>query len=447
MRLTFCGGAGAVTGANYLLETGKNKILIDCGLLQGSAENNRRNFDDFVYNPKEIDAVILTHAHLDHCGRLPWLYHHGFRGRIIGTAPTKDLTKLILLDSERIWRKQEPHLLKLFNLADVNGVLGLFEGFDYHQKVELGQDLSCEFKDAGHILGSTIVKVDALGQTIIFSGDLGNPPTPLLRDPEIVETADYLVIESAYGDRLHQSRQECQDEFENLIEDTVAKAGILMMPVFTIERAQELLYELNNLVEQKRIPAVPMFLDSPLAIEATQVYQRYRQYFNPEAKQLARSDNDIFAFPGLRSTETKEESKQINQVSPPKIILAGSGMSEGGRICYHELHYLSNANNTLLVLGYQAEGTLGRKLVDGQAKVMIFGSPVIVRARVVVLDGFSAHADQAGLVRWTAAIAKPIKKIFIVQGEKQASQVLGRTISDCLGISTVAPVTNQAFEL
>ncbi|PJE58745.1 MAG: hypothetical protein COU83_02215, partial [Candidatus Portnoybacteria bacterium CG10_big_fil_rev_8_21_14_0_10_40_22] len=240
MRLTFCGGARSVTGANYLLETKNHKILIDCGLSQGSPTSNQLNFRDFSYDPKNIEAVILTHAHLDHCGRLPWLYKNGFRGRVFCTAPTRDFTELVLLDSERIWRKQEPHLLKLFNLADVNGVLGLFEIYDYHRQISLGSDLFFQFKNAGHILGSAIVEIVLEKQKLVFSGDLGNPPTPLLPDPETVEQADYVIVESAYGDKVHQSKQMCQGEFENIIEDVVAQNGVLMVPVFTIERAQEL---------------------------------------------------------------------------------------------------------------------------------------------------------------------------------------------------------------
>jgi len=447
MRLTFCGGARSVTGANYLLETKNHKILIDCGLSQGSPTSNQLNFRDFSYDPKTIESVILTHAHLDHCGRLPWLYKNGFRGRVFCTAPTRDFTELVLLDSERIWRKQEPHLLKLFNLADVNGVLGLFEIYDYHRQISLGSDLFFQFKNAGRILGSAIVEIVLEKQKLVFSGDLGNPPTPLLPDPETVEQADYVIVESAYGDKVHQSKQMCQGEFENIIEDVVAQNGVLMVPVFTIERAQELLYELNALVEQKRIPHVPIFLDSPLAIEATQVYRKYRQYFSQQAAQLATSGDDIFNFLGLELTLTKEESKEINQIPSPKIILAGSGMSEGGRICYHELHYLSNSQNVLLIIAYQAQGTLGRKLADGHKKVVIFGQAVRVNAKIKSLDGYSSHADQPGLIRWLTAIAKPIKKVFIVQGEIEAAEALGQQIKDHLGIPALAPKIDQVFEL
>lgn len=447
MKLTFCGGTQIVTGVNYLLETSKAKILIDCGLFQGTRENQKLNFEPFAYDPRTIDAVILTHAHLDHTGRLPLLYKRGFRGKIFCTRPTKSFTELILIDSTHIWRKQEKRLLRLFDWPDVDGVLGLFKGADYHQKIQIKPGISFQFKDAGHILGSSIIELQAKGQKIVFSGDLGNPPVPLLCDPEFIERTDYLIIESTYGDRLHQPRKESKEQLENIIEETVAQKGVLMIPSFAVERTQELLYELNELVENHRIPSVPIFIDSPLAIEATQIYRRYRDYFDKEACQLIDIGDDIFKFPGLRLTRTKEESKMINQVSAPKVIIAGSGMSQGGRICYHEMRYLPDPASSLLIVAYQAQGTLGRRLLDGHSKVMIFGQPVKVRAKIISLEAYSAHADQKGLLNWIEAIAKPVKNIFVVQGEKEPAKALCQKIKDRLGIAACVPRTNQAFSL
>lgn len=447
MKLTFCGGAETVTGVNYLLETKKTKILIDCGLFQGSRQNKKMNFNPFPYNPKEIDFVVLSHAHLDHTGRLPLLYQQGFRGKVFCTRPSRDFTELILIDSAHIWRKQERSLLRLFNWSDVDGVLGLFETTDYHQKIKLTPDITCEFKDAGHILGSAIIELMADGKKVIFSGDLGNPPTPLLCDPENVSQADYLIIESTYGDKLHLARQQCQEEFENTIEETARARGVLMIPAFAIERTQQLLYELNELVENQRIPRMPIFIDSPLAIEATSIYRRYEDYLNKETSQLIGCGDDVFKFPGLKFAKTKEDSKAINQVPPPKIVIAGSGMSEGGRICYHELHYLSDPASTLLIVAYQASGTLGRQLLDDHKKVTIFHQPVKVKAKIKSLEGYSAHADQAGLLKWLAAVAKPVKQVFAVQGELQPAQALCQKVKDALGIPALVPQPNQSFVL
>lgn len=447
MKLTFCGGAQVVTGVNYLLETKKTKILIDCGLFQGTKENKKLNFKPFPFDPKEIDFVILTHAHLDHTGRLPLLYQQGFRGQVFCSRPTGDFAKLILMDSAHIWRKQERKMLKLFDWCDVDGVLGLFKTTDYHQKIQLNSEINFQFKDAGHILGSSIIDLEAEGKKIVFSGDLGNPPTPLLRDPENISQVDYVLIESTYGDRLHQSRQECKEQLENLIEETAAQKGVLMIPAFSVERTQQLLYELNELVENHRIPPMPIFIDSPLAIEATKIYAQYQDYFNKEACDLIACGDDVFNFKGLHLTQTKEESKSINQALPPKIIIAGSGMSEGGRICYHELHYLSDPHSSLLIVAYQAQGTLGRHLLEGHKKVKIFNQVVKVKAKIISLEGYSAHADQSYLLKWLESIEKPIQKVFVVQGEPQPAKALSQRVKDHLGLAACVPRLNQQFDL
>ncbi|MFH1990713.1 MAG: MBL fold metallo-hydrolase, partial [Patescibacteria group bacterium] len=364
MKLYFYGAARSVTGANYLLEIGsgkkKTKILIDCGLSQGSRMAEKENYKNFPYDPKEIQALLVTHAHIDHTGRIPKLYRDGFRGKIYGTPPTLDFAKLLLLDSEHIIREEaeKQKLEPLYAVEDIEGASGLFEGVGYHKKIEINPGIIVEFFDAGHILGSSIIRINAEGKTIVFSGDLGNPPTPLLAPTEFIDRADYVVIESAYGDRLHEDRKRRREILEEAIEYTIGKGGTIMVPAFAMERTQELLYELNNLVENKLIPAIPIFLDSPLAINATAIYKKYPEYYGKEAKHLNASD-EIFDFPNLKFTLSTEESKKINNIPAPKIIIAGSGMSTAGRILHHERRYLPDPNSTLLIIGYQTNDSLG----------------------------------------------------------------------------------------
>ncbi|MFH1392879.1 MAG: MBL fold metallo-hydrolase [Patescibacteria group bacterium] len=451
MKLYFHGAARAVTGANYLLEIGdgkkKTKILIDCGLSQGSRMAEKENYENFPYDPKEIQALLITHAHIDHTGRIPKIYRDGFRGKIFGTPPTLDFAKLLLLDSEHIikYEAEKQNIKPLYALEDVEAVSELFEKIDYHKEFEIGPGITAEFLDAGHILGSSIIRIKAEGKTIIFSGDLGNPPTPLLAPTEFVDRADYVVIESAYGDRLHEDRKRRKKILEEAIEYTIGKGGTIMIPAFAMERTQELLYELNNLVENKLIPAVPIFLDSPLAIKATAIYKKYPEYYGKEAKHLSASD-EIFDFPNLKFTLSTEESKKINDVPAPKIIIAGSGMSTAGRILHHERRYLSDPNSTLLIIGYQTSGSLGRRILDGEKEVRIMDENISVRCNVKAIGGYSAHADQAGLKNWISRIGR-LKKVFVVQGEEAAEIALQKVIKEELAIDAEAPKMGDMFEL
>lgn len=449
----FYGAARSVTGANYLLEIGnetnKTKILIDCGMSQGSRMAQKENYESFSYDPKEIRALLITHAHIDHTGRIPRIYRDGFRGKIYGTPPTLDFAKLLLLDSEHVMRDEaeKQGVEPLYTIDEVEAASGLFEGIDYHKEFEVGPGITAEFLDAGHILGSSIIRIKAENKTIIFSGDLGNPPTPFLRPTESVDHADYVIIESAYGNRLHESREKREEILKNTIKDTIGKGGVLMIPAFAIERTQELLFELNNMVEHHSIPAVPVFLDSPLAIKATVIYKKYPEYYNKEAAYLIKSSDDIFNFPNLEFTPTVEDSKRINNVPAPKIVIAGSGMSTAGRILYHEQRYLPDPNSTLLIIGYQTEGSLGRRVLDGEKEVEIFGETVSVRCRVKAIGGYSAHADQAGLKNWINRIKRPIKKVFVVQGEETAEMALQHIIIKELAIPAEAPKMGDVFEL
>lgn len=449
MRLYFHGGTRIVTGSNYLLEIGKTKILIDCGMFQGAQHVEDKNYEKFPYNPKEIDYLLVTHAHIDHIGRIPKLYKDGFREKILMTRPTKDFGTIMLEDSQELLEKEAKDLGRepLYKFTDVKESLKLIESVDYGKKITLGKGISCRFRDAGHILGSAIIEVWAEGKKIVFSGDLGNPPVPLLKPTEFIEEADYVLVESTYGDRVHEAKEQRQNLLENAIEDTITRGGTLMIPAFALERTQELLYELNELVENSRIPKVPVFIDSPLAIKALEIYRKYPEYYNKEATYLIESGDDLFKFPGLTFTKTVEESRQINDIKSPKIIIAGSGMSTGGRIWHHEIRYLPDPNSTILFVSFQIAGSLGRRIKDGIKEVRIFGETISVRAETRLIPGYSAHADQEMLRDWIDKIKKPIKHVFVVQGEEEPALSLVQLIRDHLGISASAPMLNEVVEL
>ncbi len=454
MKLTFCGGAQEVSGANHFFETEKTRFLVDCGMFQSGEEMDRRNRGGFPYEAKQIDFVIISHSHLDHIGRLPLLVREGFTGKIYATPPTIDFTRLILEDAQRLLEEKAHRagILPLSSQKDIDEVMNLFVPVNYEQEIQAGEDVKFMLYEAGHILGSSIVKLIVNDQgeekIIVCSGDLGNYPVPILRAPTVLDKADYILIESAYGDRNHRgTAKEAQNTLEDAVENTVNRGGVLMIPSFAMERTQELLYQLNNLVEHKRIPAVPIFIDSPLAIRITQVYKKYENYFNVATDALIKSGDDIFKFPNLHFTETTAQSKAINEIASPKIIIAGSGMSTGGRIIHHEVRYLSDSRNTLLVVSYQSQGTLGRKLAEGEKRVKILDQEVEVKARVIQIEAYSAHADQRGLMAWLSHFRKPIRKIFVVQGEETAAQTLATKIRDELGIESEAPAFQEKVEL
>lgn len=447
-KLTFYGGAREVTGANYLLETDTAKLVIDCGLHQGCHFCEGRNRRTFPYDPASLDAVLVTHAHIDHTGLLPKLVRDGFQKKIFATPPTRDLAAVMLDDSVDLIREEmeERGEEAPYDRHDVAQAMEQFVTEEYHKPFAPAPGVTATFYDAGHILGSSSILV-RFGETkLLFSGDLGNSPTPLLRDREIVSSAEYVLVEAVYGDRIHEDRDERRNLLEKIIVETVRQKGVLVIPTFAMERTQEILAELNTLITKKRIPKVPIYLDSPLAIRATEVYQRYPSYYNTEAQKAIEGGDIPFRFPGLQFTPTVEDSKSINAVPPPKIILAGAGMLQGGRVLHHLQRYLRDPNSAVLILGFQAAGSLGRRLLAKPHSVRIFQETVPVRARVKAIGGYSSHADQTALLEWIAGIQPPPKKVFIIQGEAAASLALREEIRARFQIDALVPVYGEQFE-
>jgi metallo-beta-lactamase family protein len=446
--ITFAGGTGSVTGANFLLEIDGKKILIDCGLTQGTKLADDINWEEFPYDPKEIDFLFVTHAHIDHLGRIPKLISEGFRGKIYSTAPTRALAMPMLEDTAGILSKNtDLGLDKIYREENLKLALSLWQGFKYHEKISITPNLEVILFNAGHILGSAMVEFIFNGKKILFTGDLGNSPSPILPDTEKMSDVDYLIMESVYGDRNHESRERRREFLEAAIEDNYKRKGALIIPTFSLERSQELLFELNDLVENNRIPVMPIFFDSPLAIRLTEVFKEHKEYFNENAQKAMVHDKYLFDFPGLHSTLQSEESKMIATVPNPKVIIAGSGMSSGGRIVHHERHYLPDPNNTILLTGYQSVGTPGRMIQEGMKSVRISGEYVNVRAHVVNISGYSGHKDSDGLINFVEDMQENVKKIFVVMGEPKSAMFLVQKIRDNLGLEAFAPERGDVIRL
>lgn len=453
MKLTFFGAVKDVTGSNYLLEvdssTGSEqatRILIDCGLKQNSNFADKENWDPFPFDISKLSAVVITHAHIDHTGLLGKLIKDGYKGKIYSTPPTKDFAKLMLLDSENILFKEAERIGKpqLYASEDVEALMSQWEGIEYYRDFHIG-DTKITFYNAGHILGSACIVIEAEGKRIVFSGDLGNNPPDLIKGTDFLDSADYCVIESAYGDRVHEPTQE--GVIENLIEDIVRDKGVLMIPAFAMERTQKLLYEMHSLFKEERVPRVPVYLDSPLAIKITDVYRSYKNYFNNEALRALKANLLLFDFPCLEKTLTTEDSKKINLVSPPKVIIAGSGMSQGGRILHHEARYLQDPKSIILFVGYQTKGSLGRRIKEGEPIVKIHGEEIRVRCRIVSVESYSAHADQNQLLAWLEPMKFNLRKVFVVQGDEGSSIILANKISNDLAVHAEVPEKGKVYEL
>jgi len=449
MKISFYGAAREVTGSLYLVETGKTRILVDCGMHQGCNTCDVKNLVDFPFDSKAIDAVLLTHAHLDHSGRIPKLIKAGFRGKIYGTAPTLKLAALVIEDAQHIMEEDHERegIPVLYSKEDVAATIEQFEPVDYSREVTIG-DVTCRPRDAGHIFGSAFWEVRQInGPSAAFSGDLGNRGSKILRPTAQLSAVDALIIESTYGNRIHEDESTREAKLREILDHTIKNKGVLVVPAFAIDRTQQILFELNHLVEKGIVPQIDIYLDSPMAIKATDVMKEYPQYYNKEARELAASGDDLFDFPGLRLTKTRDESKLINEAPKPKVIIAGSGMMNGGRIQHHLVRYLADKNATVLIVGYQAEGTLGRDLHDGKKVVRVLQETVHVKATVLSIGAYSAHADQAKLVSWVEEAEALPKHIFCTHGEEGAAVALVTRFKQHLNIDAVAPHVGESYEI
>lgn len=450
MRLHFFGAAREVTGTCYMLETGSHKVLVDCGIFQGGREDGKRNALPFPFASSEIDALFLTHAHMDHVGRAPLLVKRGYRGPIFATAPTVDLARLLWHDMVKImeddWKREK--IEPLYDLRDVERAVERLQAVEYGAELEIcAGAIAATFHDAGHVLGSAFIAFRAEERRVVFSGDLGNDDVPILRPTEPIGAPDAVIVESTYGDRLHENLETRVSILRDLVKETAARKGTLLIPAFAIERTQELMLTLHRLAERGEIPRVPVFLDSPLAIDATHVYEEYSQYYNDAAEEEYLQGHMLFKLPGFVATKTVEMSKQINEVLPPKIVIAGSGMMTGGRVLHHLVRMLSDSKSTVMIVGFQAQQTLGRRLYEGAKSVRIHGQEVPVMARIVPVGAWSAHADQAKLLRWIKGAKRKPGLVFVTHGEDNAAEALARKCRRDLRIETFVPEPGQVFDL
>jgi metallo-beta-lactamase family protein len=461
-RVTFYSGIGSVTGANFLLEAGGGngtkglRILVDCGLTQGEKTAEDVNREPFAYDVASVDYLFVTHAHLDHVGRIPKLVKDGFKGIIYSTLETRELAKLILGDAVGLLSKEAARegVEPLYSLEDVGRVFPMWQTIPYHVETPInsgaeGVDtgLSVFLRDAGHILGSSMFRFTYMDKNIVFTGDLGNSPTPLLKDTEPITGAQYLVMESVYGDRNHEPKDERRQKLQDIINDTVKRGGTVLIPSFSLERTQVILYELEKLVEGKLIPSIPVFVDSPLAIAVTDIYRKSENLFNDKIQAEIRGGETIFNFPKLEFTITADMSRDIDHTKSPKIIVAGSGMSTGGRMLHHETMYLSDAKNTIIFVGYQGAGTLGRTIADGAKRITIGGQPINIQAEVEMILGYSSHKDSDHLVEFVGTAQETLKRVFVVMGEPKASTFLAQRLRDELGVKALYPEREVGYDL
>ena len=451
--LTSCGGIGNATGANFLLKTPDMKILVDCGLVQGSRDAVLENRDDFIFDPAEISHLLITHAHMDHIGRIPKLVKDGFAGIIYSTAETKELAAVMLDDAQALLAREAKNAgyEPLYEKVNVAEAMALWKTVSYHEKNVISKNISFFLKDAGHVLGSCIIEMmitDENGHMkIAFTGDLGNSPTPLLRDTEYVTDADYMIIESVYGDRNHEPKDVRDAKLKEVLVTTLHRGGTVVIPAFSLERTQVLLYEVNNLVEKHELPAVPVFIDAPLGSKVTEIYKAHIADFNQKVQGIIAGGDDIFDFPGMKMVRNSEESRAIHTMKGPKIIIAGSGMSVGGRVLGHERFYLEDANATILLVGYQVPGSLGRKIEEKVKNLIIEGQKVKVRAHIEKISGYSSHKDSNNLVEFVSHTAPKLKQIFVAMGETKSSSFLAQRLRSEVGVNAIVPEKNIEYEL
>lgn len=473
MKITFLGATKIVTGSNFLVEAAGKKFLVDCGMYQGNAELEMKNYKEFDYNPAEIDFMLLTHAHIDHSGRIPKLYNEGFKGPIYAHKATCDLCAIMLPDSGHIqemeseWknkkrlRKGQQTFPPLYTAEDAIKSQELFVPVKYDDIIQVAENIYVRYNDAGHMLGSSSIEVwtkeDGKKTKTVFSGDIGNNDIPLLSSPTMIESADFLVMESTYGSRLHVRNNQKAEMFLNIVSETIDNGGTVVIPSFAVGRTQEILYELNKIKENtndaefmrkyKTLMKVPVYVDSPLAISATEVFKQNTDLFDDEIKEKMENGDNPLEFPGLKFTQTADESKALNESPEPAIIISASGMCDVGRIKHHLKHNIWNPKSTILFVGYQAPGTLGYSIVNGAKKVTIFGEEFAVNARIEYIEGYSGHADQEWLMNFVYSFISRPKHIFLVHGEEESQEVLRDKILEETGIGVSIPEYGETYEL
>lgn len=473
MKITFLGATKIVTGSNFLVEAAGKKFLVDCGLYQGKAELEEQNYREFDYNPAEIDFMLLTHAHIDHSGRIPKLYNDGFKGPIYAHKATCDLCQIMLPDSGHIqemeaeWknkkriRKGQPTRGPLYTAEDALKCMEIFVPVKYDEIIQVSENIYVRFNDAGHMLGSSTIEIwakeDGKETKAVFSGDLGNNDIPLLSEPTMIDNCDYLVMESTYGSRLHIRNDQKAELFLKIVSETIDNGGTVVIPSFAVGRTQEILYEINKIKENRHdeeflreyrtLMKVPVYVDSPLAISATQVFKENMDLFEDEVKEEMERGNNPLEFPGLKFTQTADESKALNESDEPSIIISASGMCDVGRIKHHLKHNIWNPKSTILFVGYQATGTLGYEIVNGAKKVTIFGEEFAVNARIEYIEGYSGHADQEGLMNFVYSFYNKPKHIFLVHGEEESQEVLRNKILENTGIGVTIPEYGETYQL
>lgn len=473
MKITFLGATKTVTGSNFLVEGAGKKFLIDCGMYQGSSKEELRNHEPFAFDINEIDFMLLTHAHIDHSGRIPSLYVQGYRNPVITTKATKDLCAIMLPDSGHIqeqemqWRNRKrmregkDPIPPLYTAEDAINTMEIFQAVNYDEIIDIDENIHVRFNDAGHMLGSAIIEVwveeNGKHTKAVFTGDLGNNDIPLLSSPTMIDNADYLIMESTYGARLHLKNEDKASLFLKIVAETLDKGGTVVIPSFAVGRTQEILYELNGIKEKENneefkknyrtLMQAPVYVDSPLAISATEVFKENANLFDEENQRLIQEGDNPLEFPGLQFTRTAEESKLLNQKEESAIIISASGMCEVGRIKHHLKHHLWDPNSTILFVGYQAKGTLGRRLVEGEKMVKIFGEEIAVNARIEYIEGYSGHADQEWLLNFIYSFITKPKHIFLVHGEPEGQEVLKQKIIETTQIPVSIPEYGQTYTL
>lgn len=449
MKLSFFGAAREVTGSCYLVETSRTRVLVDCGMFQGSAYADSKNYEDFPFDPTTIDAVTVTHGHLDHVGRIPKLVKQGFTGKVYATPPTCDIAMVVMENAEQLMCDEEERECRprLYHPPDIEKTRRRMKGVGYSRWTTVG-DIRFRFRDAGHIFGSSFIEVEEKGGArIIFSGDLGNRNAPFLRPTAQPATADAIVVESTYGNRIHESDKERLKRLHQALIRTAKRRGVLLIPAFAVERTQEILYEMHQLQEQGKMPPMDVYVDSPMGIKITDIIKHYPEYYDKAALRRVARGSDLFKFPRLHRTLTRDQSKHINIAPQPKAIIAGAGMMNGGRILHHLVRYLGDPKTTVLIVGYQAEGTLGRKLYEGAQTVRVMHERIQVKASVVSIGAYSAHADQQKLLEWIHESQPAPKQVYCTHGEEGAAVALATRITEHLGISASAPKPGDVVTL